>query len=202
MALPQNACMPLDRVIVPVDWSASVPLPLVQVNELSNQFEEVKHELPQLKKAHIGLRSERSKMPRVPSKPVTAEERLAKRRVQAAERAQTETVRTEHKVPDEERACPSCGNDKLQPIGPGGRPSSIEFVPARFVRHEHVQEVLRCRCGDYVVTAPGAPEASRRGVTARACSHTWRSQSVRITCRSIASRRTLRVAASRSPDRR
>ena len=133
------------------------------VAELSNQLEKVKHELAQLKKAHIGPKSERSKMPRVPRKPVTAEERLAKRRAQAADRAQTETVRTEHKVPVEERSCPSCGNDKLKPIGTGRTTTVYEFVPARFVRHEHVQEVLRCRCGDYVVTAPGAPKVIEKG---------------------------------------
>src|SRR6478609_6572003 len=120
---------------------------------MSNQIAKLEHELAQLKKAHIGPKSERSKMPRLPGKPSTPEERLAKRRAQAADRAQTETVRTEHKVPLEERTCPSCGNDKLKPIGEGRTTTVFEFVPARFVRHEHVQEVLRCRCGDYVVTA-------------------------------------------------
>src|SRR5690242_7939096 len=102
-------------------------------------------------------------MPRVPTKPPTPEERLAKRRAQAADRAQTETVRTEHKVPVEERTCPSCGNEKLKPIGNGRTTTVFEFAPARFVRHEHVQEVLRCRCGDYVVTAPGAPKVIEKG---------------------------------------
>jgi transposase len=133
------------------------------VAELSNQLEKVKHELAQLKKAHIGPKSERSKMPRIPSAPVTAEEKLAKRRAQAADRAQTQTVRTEHKVPVEQRTCPSCGNDRLKPIGAGRTTAVYEFVPARFIRHEHVQEVLRCSCGDYVVTAPGAPKVVEKG---------------------------------------
>ena len=97
----------------PVDHECSL---LGVVVELSNQIEKMKHELAQLKKAHIGPKSERSKMPRVPTKPVTADERLAKRRTQAADRAQTQTVRTEHKVPLEERTCPSCGNENLKPI--------------------------------------------------------------------------------------
>ncbi len=133
------------------------------VAELSNQLEKVKHELAQLKKAHIGPKSKRSKMPRIPSTPVTAEEKLAKRRAQAADRAQTQTVRTEHNVPIEQRTCPSCGNDRLKPIGAGRTTAVYEFVPARFVRHEHVQEVLRCKCGDYVVTAPGAPKVIEKG---------------------------------------
>ena len=49
-----------------------------------------------------------------------------------------------------QRTCPSCGNDKLKPIGNGRTTAVYEFVPARFIRHEHVQEVLRCGCGDYV----------------------------------------------------
>jgi len=36
-------------------------------------------------------------------------------------------------------------------------------VPAKLVRVEHVQEVLRCRCGGHVVTAPGAPKAVEQG---------------------------------------
>jgi len=96
----------------------------------------------------------------------------ALREPRAADRAQTETVRTEHKVPPGERTCPSCGNGKIKPIG-GGRTATVdEFVPARFVRHEHVQEVLRCRCSDDVVTAPGAPKVIDKADTARACSHT------------------------------
>ena len=89
---------------------------------MSNKIAKLEHELGQLKKAHIGPKSERSKMPRVPGKPSTPEQRLAKWRAQAADRAQTETVRIEHKVPAEERTCPSCGNDKLKPIGEGRLP--------------------------------------------------------------------------------
>jgi transposase len=147
-------------LVPPVDHDCSLRDIVVA---MSNKIAKLEHELAQIKKAHIGPKSERSKMPRPPSKPVTAEERLAKRRAQAADRAQTETVRTEHKVPAEERTCPSCGNDKLKPIGEGRKTTVYEFVPARFVRHEHVQEVLRCRCGDYVVTAPGAPKVIEKG---------------------------------------
>jgi hypothetical protein len=126
-------------LVPPVDHDCSLRDIVVA---MSNKIAKLEHELAQLKKAHIGPKSERGKMPRVPTKPPTPEERLAKRRAQAADRAQTETVRTEHKVPVEERTCPSCGNDKLKPIGEGRTTTVFEFVPARFVRHEHVQEVL------------------------------------------------------------
>jgi hypothetical protein len=60
-------------------------------------------------------------------------------------------------------AAPTKRGEKVKPIGNGRTTTVYEFVPARFVRHEHVQEVLRCRCGDYVVTAPGAPKVIEKG---------------------------------------
>ena len=34
-----------------------------------------------------------------------------------------------------------------------------EYVPARFERQLHVQERLRCKCGETILTAEGAPKA-------------------------------------------
>jgi transposase len=116
-----------------------------------------------MKKALIGPKSERSKMPRLPKEPATPEQRLTTRKANAEAKAQTQTLRVEHKVPAELRKCPACGNTKLKPVGPGRTTSVWEFVPARFVRQDHVQEVLKCRCGDYVVTAPGAPKVIEKG---------------------------------------
>lgn len=148
-------------VVPPIDHEC--PLSEVVV-ELSNKLTKLEHELAKLKKAHVGPKSERVKMPRVDDgKRPTPEERLAKRRARARDKAQTETVRIEHKVPAEQRTCPACGNEELKPIGEGRTSEVYEFVPARFVRHVHVQEVLRCRCGDYVVTAPGAPKVVEKG---------------------------------------
>ena len=134
------------------------------VVEMSNEIAKLRHELAQLKKAQFGPKSERTKMPRVNvGEPPTPEQQLARRRANAHDKAQIQTVRTEHKVPAEQRVCPHCGNHKLKPIGKGRSSVVFEFVPARFVRHEHVQEVLRCKCGDYVVTAPGAPKVVEKG---------------------------------------
>jgi hypothetical protein len=137
-------------VVPPVDHDCVLKGVVV---ELADKLAKVEHELAQLKKAHIGPKSERTKMPRVPHREPTPEERLAKRRANAADRAQTQTVRTEHKVPLEQRQCPACGSWTLKPIGDGRTTVVYDFVPARFIRHEHVQEVLKCKCGDYVVTA-------------------------------------------------
>jgi hypothetical protein len=112
----------------------------------------------------LGSRSEKSKMPRIKTgEPPTAEERQKTRRERAAAKAQAPTVRVDHKVPDAERRCTACGNAKLDPLGEGKKTSVWEFVPARFLRVEHVQEVLRCRCNGFVVTAPGAPKVVEKG---------------------------------------
>lgn len=134
------------------------------VTELANRLAKLEHENAQLKKAVLGSRSEKSKMPRIKTgAPATPEERQKTRRERAEAKAQTPTVRVEHKVPDAERRCAVCGNDKLQPLGEGKTTSVWEFVPARFVRVEHVQEVLRCRCNGFVITAPGAPKIIEKG---------------------------------------
>lgn len=53
-------------VVPPIDHECAL---LGVVAELSNQVEKLKYELAQLKKAHIGPKSERTKMPRVPTSP-------------------------------------------------------------------------------------------------------------------------------------
>lgn len=147
-------------VIPPVDHDCVLKEFVV---ELANRVAKLERENAQLKKAHVGPTSERSKMPRVPGKRATHEERLETRRANAEQKSQTQTLRIEHKVPDAQRTCPACGNEKLRHVGPGRMTTVWEFIPARFVAHEHVQEVLKCKCGDYVVTAPGAPKVIEKG---------------------------------------
>jgi transposase len=134
------------------------------VADLANRLAKLEHENAQLKKAVLGSRSEKSKMPRIKTgEPPTPEERQKTRRERAAAKAQTPTLRVDHKVPDEERRCAVCGNTKLEPLGEGKKTCVWEFVPARFLRVEHVQEVLRCRCNGFIVTAPGAPKIVEKG---------------------------------------
>lgn len=130
--------------------------------------ERQQREIEQLKKALIGPKSERTKkMPSV-DKAVgklasTPEEKLARRRANAKARNALEVVTVDHKVPDGERSCPRCGNEALEQLGAGRATEVIEYVPGRFVRRRHVQEVLRCRCNGHVVTAPGAPKVIEQG---------------------------------------
>src|SRR5215831_106674 len=69
------------------------------VADLANRLAKLEHENAQLKKAVLGSRSEKSKMPRIKTgEPGTPEERQKTRRERAAARAPTLTVRVEHKV--------------------------------------------------------------------------------------------------------
>jgi transposase len=135
------------------------------VEAQANEIAKLKHDMEQLKKALIGPKSERSKMPRPDvGKKSTVAERLAKRRANAAAKKKLQTVRTELKVPADAKSCPDCGAvDAMKPVGSGRETTVFEFIPARWIRHVYVQEVLRCECRNYVVTAPGAPKVVARG---------------------------------------
>jgi transposase len=133
------------------------------VVEQANRIAQLEHAMEKLKASLLGSRSERGKLPRIKLKPVSAEEQLKTRKERAAKKAETPVVTTTHRVPDEQRKCPSCGNDALTPLGKGQVTTVYEFVPARFIRHEHIQEVLRCKCNGHVVTAPGAPKIIEGG---------------------------------------
>jgi transposase len=134
------------------------------VSDLVDRLTKLEHENAQLKKSVYGAKSERSKLPRVKTgAPPTPEQTKETRRARSEAKAQTPTERVEHKVPEALRRCSACGRTDLTPMGSGKRTSVWEFVPSRFVRHEHVQEVLRCRCGGCIVTAPGAPKIVEKG---------------------------------------
>jgi transposase len=147
-------------MVPPIDHDCALKDVVV---EQANRIAKLEHELAQMKKALVGPKTERSKMPRVPRPGATPEEQLATRRENAEAKAQTQSLRVDHKVPPELRTCPHCKNSKLKPVGKGRTTSVWEFVPAKFVRYDHVQEVLKCKCGDYVVTAPGAPKVVEKG---------------------------------------
>lgn len=137
------------------------------IEELRERAEKQDREIAQLKKALLGPKSERTRMPSVQAalgtEPATDESRKARRREQALRRNDLPTVVVQHRLPDEQRSCPKCGNETLTPLGDGRTTSVFEYVPAKLVRVQHVQEVLRCRCGEHVATAPGAPKVVEQG---------------------------------------
>jgi transposase len=133
------------------------------------ELDETKRMLEQVKKALIGPKSERAKAKKMlsPEKALgatssTPEQAQARRRENAAEKRQLPSVTVDHPVPDDQRSCPKCGNESLEPLGDGRVTEVYEYV-AKVVRVRHVQETLRCRCNGHVVTAPGAPKVVEQG---------------------------------------
>ncbi len=113
---------------------------------------------------HIfGRRSE--KMPSVASElqkagaiTTDAEETLAKRR-DAAQRKRTLPSREiHHRVREDQKTCPKCGGREFTSLGDGKVTEVYELIPARFERQLHIQEKLRCRCGETILTADGVPK--------------------------------------------
>ncbi|MBL0694954.1 IS66 family transposase zinc-finger binding domain-containing protein [Comamonas sp. JC664] len=93
-----------------------------------------------------------------------AEAAKKKRRERAARKAEEAPSREiRHAVPAEERYCPACGSEALEPLSQGRTSVLYEYLPARFGRQVHVQEVLACTCGRGVVTVPPPARVVDRG---------------------------------------
>jgi transposase len=108
----------------------------------------------------FGKRSE--KMPPVAEAirdPARAEaERIAalqKRLENAEKKRHLVTRKIEHKVREDQKTCPKCGGHDFTRLGDGRMTELYELVPALVERQLHVQEKLRCRCGETILTADG-----------------------------------------------
>lgn len=133
------------------------------VVDQANRITKLEHQLALLLKAHVGPKTERAKVPKKPTTKPTSEETAAKRRANAAQKAALATTTTTLMVPEAQRSCPHCGNDKLKAVGQGTTTTVWEFVPATFVRHDYVHETLRCSCNGYIVKAPPPKKVLERG---------------------------------------
>jgi transposase len=128
------------------------------ITSLSEQFAVVKGSLEKLQRHVFGQRSE--KMPPVAQAirdPAQAEAaRIAaqqKRRENAEKKRQLVTRKIEHRVREDQKTCPKCGGHDFSRLGGGDVTEMYELVPAKVERQLHVQEKLRCRCGEAIITA-------------------------------------------------
>ena len=136
-----------------------------QVAELTGKLAAALQRIESLERQLFGKKSE--KMPRpaeelrkTESAEDTEARRLAgleKRRERAAVKDKLHKETVVHKVEEDAKACPKCGGICDRPIGQGKRTTVIEYVPGYFVQRENVQEILSCRCGEHIVTAPPPP---------------------------------------------
>ena len=129
------------------------------LSKLGEEFASVQATVEKMQRHIFGKRSE--KMPRIADElraagvetdPAIA---LAKR-LENAEKKRKLVARTvEHKVPDDGKTCPKCGGHDFSPLGPGKTTELYDLLPGLIERQIHIQEKLRCRCGETVLTAKG-----------------------------------------------
>lgn len=127
-------------------------------NHLGTKLEVMEAELEVLKRAFAKRSEKMGKMPTVARPPRTPEEAADCRTERALLRA--ERVVTEEKlepVPESLKKCRVCGGTSFRSVGTGKPSESYVYVPGYFRRVVVMREVVACRCGGCVVTAP-APE--------------------------------------------
>jgi transposase len=122
------------------------------------QLTQIQATVDKLQRHVFGKRSE--KMPRVADairdpERATAERIAAQqlRRENAEKKRQLVTRRIEHKVPEDQKVCPKCGGHDFSKLGDGKMTEEYDLVPSMVERRLHVQEKLRCRCGETILTA-------------------------------------------------
>ena len=133
-------------------------------SELADQGEKlsaVVATLEKLQRQVFGKRSE--KIPRIDDElrasaaadPAIA---LERRRENAEERKRVVVPRQiEHKIPDDRKTCPRCGGHDFSDLGPGKVTEIYELLPPLIERQIHIQEKLRCKCGEGILTADPPP---------------------------------------------
>lgn len=124
--------------------------------ELQTSLSKLTHQMQSMKRRLLGPKSER--MPSIEDElsreaPVDFAEVRRRRKERAEAKHRLEKIQTFHRLPEEQRRCPRCGRTDLKPVGEGKRSIVFEYVPARFIQHEHIQETLACPCGEHIVTA-------------------------------------------------
>ncbi|GHG95481.1 hypothetical protein GCM10012319_59330 [Comamonas sp. KCTC 72670] len=141
-----------------------------EAEELKERLTSLEAKMATLERHVFGRRTE--KLPTVASElrgdadatAAQAEAAKKKRRERAARKAEEAPSREiRHAVPAEERYCPACGSEALEPLSQGRTSVLYEYLPARFGRQVHVQEVLACTCGRGVVTVPPPARVVDRG---------------------------------------
>jgi transposase len=124
-------------------------------------------QLEKLQRHVFGKRSE--KMPTVADelrrkgRQNSREETLKLRRENRQRKAELPEREFQHEVAADKRRCPKCGNAELKKLGDGKKTVIYEYVPARFEKQVHIQETLRCPCGECVIVAEGPLRAVDNG---------------------------------------
>ena len=127
-------------------------------NHLGGQVAILQAQVEVLNRAFAKRSEKMGKMPTIARPPRTPAEAADRRIEQALLRA--DRVVTEEKlepVPEALKKCPVCDGTSFRSVGTGKPSESYVYVPGYFRRLVVLREVVACRCGGCVVTAP-APE--------------------------------------------
>jgi transposase len=138
-----------------------------ELDELAGKLIAATTALESLERRVLGPKSEKMPPPASELRRTESKEDAEARRLEGLERrrqraALKQKLRQQiviHRVSDEEKPCPKCGGTADALLGEGKRTTVYEYVPGYFVRQEHVQEKLACRCGQYIATAEPPPRA-------------------------------------------
>lgn len=115
-------------------------------------------ELEVLKRAFARRTEKMGKMPKIPRPPRTSEETAERRTEQALLRAEKVVIdeKTEP-VPEALKKCHLCEGTAFRSVGTGKPSETYSYVPGYFRRVIRTREVVACRCGGCIITAP-APD--------------------------------------------
>ena len=142
------------------EWRDRAEALEAELRDVRQQFAAMQGTLEKLQRHVFGQRSE--KIPSV-AKEIRDPERAERERISALQKRRDNqekkrtlaTRRIEHKVPEDGKVCPKCGGHDFSKLGGGLVTELFDLVPAMIERQLHVQEKLRCRCGEGIVTADG-----------------------------------------------
>ncbi len=122
---------------------------------LSTKLEVMQAEMEVLKRAFAKRSEKMGKMPKIARPPRTPEEAADRRTEQALLRAEhVETEEKTERVPEALKKCHLCGGTSFRSVGTGKPSETYAYVPGYFRRVVHTREVVACRCGGCVITAP------------------------------------------------
>jgi transposase len=132
------------------------------VRDLRDQLAKKDAENAQLKRLVFGKRSERlppraRETKRARDAEMGPAEREAKRiatKAKRGARAKAKRALPTRDVVHDISSCPHCASSDLKPLGTSEVASEIEFIPAHFIRTQHIRPKKRCNGCARIVTAP------------------------------------------------
>ncbi len=149
------------------EWQQATVELQTQLADLKKQFAAQQEEVDALKRRLYGKKSEKLPRPddalrkRGDILPPDPEELRKKREDGRKWKDDLPVIDMVQALPTELPVCELCGDVPHHPLPPKVS-YTIELVPARVVRHRHLQPQVRCECGHCIVCAPPPPRIGEK----------------------------------------